>query len=147
MFNRYCQPLSIAGSFGGVLRQLRDVQLPVCGELIEWFDCEALSRRHELGGASLLVFDYICNLVQSFVERKQLLAESLPGHDYRQRPLSEHLYGVHALLTASLASQPTAGSVHSTLIATRKGAAVCLAETKSMLTIWASGRGISQVVL
>src|SRR6266478_1278574 len=77
MFNRRGQRLSIAGLFGGALKHLRTVQLLSGGVPVEWFDCEALCRRHRLGQATLLVFDYISPL--SEVLRKRLaVARPIP---------------------------------------------------------------------
>jgi len=97
MFNRYGQPLSIAGSFSSALEQLRAVSLRVDGVPVEWFDCEALCRRHELGRATLLVFDYVNNPGEPFLQRKQRLSRALPSHVHSQPPLPEQLYGVSAL--------------------------------------------------
>jgi hypothetical protein len=57
MFNRRGQPLSIAGEFGRALERLRAAVVRVNGRAVEWFDCEALDRRHALGRGTLLVFD------------------------------------------------------------------------------------------
>ena len=59
MFNRRGQPLSIAAEFGRALKRLRGAALIADGIALEWFDCEALDRRHGLGRGTLLVFDYI----------------------------------------------------------------------------------------
>jgi hypothetical protein len=94
MFNRCGQPLSIAELFGGVLKRLRRVSLLSGGVPVEWFDCEALCRRHRLGQATLLVFDYISPSGESLLLRKQVLAEALPAHDYAELPLPAELYSV-----------------------------------------------------
>src|SRR5437016_2091093 len=97
MFNRQGQPLSIAAEFGGALEHLRAI--PFGADGIEWFDCEALDRRHALGRGTLLVFDYIRPLGtpgEPWHKRKQVLAQALTRYDYRQVPLSESLYGVPA---------------------------------------------------
>jgi hypothetical protein len=100
MFNRYAQPLSISAEFGSALKCLRKVVLSAGGSTVEWFDCEALDRRHALGRGTLLVFDFITTPVMATVEpwrkRKQILAQALPEHDYSQVPLPEALYGVPA---------------------------------------------------
>jgi hypothetical protein len=100
MFNRYAQPLSIAAEFGSALKCLRKIVLSAGGSAVEWFDCEALDRRHALGRGTLLVFDFITTPVMATVEpwrkRKQILAQALPEHDYSQVPLPEALYGVPA---------------------------------------------------
>ena len=38
---------------------LQKIRLMNPGGAVEWFDCEALERRHGLGRGTLLVFDYI----------------------------------------------------------------------------------------
>jgi hypothetical protein len=52
MFNRHGQELSIANEFTRALESLRR-----CG--IEWLDCEAFERRHNLGRGSLIILDAI----------------------------------------------------------------------------------------
>src|SRR5258708_33647776 len=61
------------------------------------FDCEALCRRHRLGQATLLVFDYISSSSEALRQRKELLAQSFPAHDYAQPPLPAKLYSVRSL--------------------------------------------------
>jgi ATP-dependent DNA ligase len=102
MFNRYGGPLSIASEFGQALKRLREVALVVNGAA-EWFDCEALARRHPLGRGTLLVFDYIGP--EPLSRRKAALSEVLPPHDYMQPPLPQELYAVAAHLPASKAPQ------------------------------------------
>jgi ATP-dependent DNA ligase len=97
MFNRRGQPLSIAGLFTGALQRLRRLELQTGGGPVEWFDCEALCRRHRLGQATLLVFDYISPAGELLCQRKKLLADAFPAHDYVQPPLPEELYGVRPL--------------------------------------------------
>jgi ATP-dependent DNA ligase len=90
MFNRHGQPLSIAAEFGGALGRLRAVALIAEGRAVEWFDCEALDRRHALGRGTLLVFDYLTvwgMAGEPLRQRKELLAQALTEHDYRQVPL------------------------------------------------------------
>ena len=97
MFNRYGQPLSIAAEFGRALKRLRAVALLAEGRAVEWFDCEALDRRHALGRGTLLVFDYLSapgGVGEPWRKRKALLARSFTEHDWRQVPLPEALYGV-----------------------------------------------------
>jgi hypothetical protein len=52
MFNRQGEPLTIAAEFSAALDQLKAMRL-------EWIDCEALERRHNIGRGSLIVLDYI----------------------------------------------------------------------------------------
>jgi ATP-dependent DNA ligase len=99
MFNRYGQPLSIAAEFGSALKRIRDLKLVADGRLIEWFDCEALDRRHALGRGTLLAFDCIAppgSPAEPWHKRKELLAQALAVHEYRQMPLAEALYAVAA---------------------------------------------------
>ena len=104
MFNRYGQPLSIAAEFGSALKCLRRTVLSAGGSAVEWFDCEALDRRHALGRGTLLVLDYVTT-VEPWRKRKEILAQALPEHDYRQVPLSEALYGVAAHDPAEIDAQ------------------------------------------
>src|SRR6266852_7235894 len=92
MFNRYGQPLSVAAEFGSALKCLRKIVLSAGGSAVEWFDCEALDRRHALGRGTLLVFDYITAHGEPWLERQALLGQALAGHDYRQVPLPEAVY-------------------------------------------------------
>ena len=97
MFNRYGQPLSIAAEFGRALKCLRAAAVRVNGHALEWFDCEALDRRHALGRGTLLVFDYLPapgGVGEPWRKRKERLAQAFPEHDWRQVPLPEALYGV-----------------------------------------------------
>jgi hypothetical protein len=96
MFNRYAQPLSIAAEFACALQYLRKIVLRAGGTAVEWFDCEALDRRHALGRGTLMVFDYLSASGQLWPQRKEILAQALAGHDYRQVPRPEALYGVPA---------------------------------------------------
>ena len=108
MFNRYGQPLSIAGEFGRALERLRAAVVRVNGRAVEWFDCEALDRRHALGRGTLLVFDYLTVggvAGEPWRQRKELLAQSFPEHDCREAPLPEALYGVPGHDPAALKPQ------------------------------------------
>jgi ATP-dependent DNA ligase len=99
MFSRHGQPLSIAGLFGAALEQLREVKVRSGAELVEWFDCEALGRRHPLGRGTLLVFDFIASedgKAQSLARRKEALEQELLAHDHRQPPSPDTLYGVRS---------------------------------------------------
>jgi ATP-dependent DNA ligase len=99
MFNRYGQPLSIAVEFGRALKHLRSLKLMAGDIAIEWFDCEALDRRHALSRGTLLAFDYIAPPEASpepLNKRKEILAQALAVHQYRQVPLPEALYAVEA---------------------------------------------------
>jgi ATP-dependent DNA ligase len=108
MFNRHGQPLSIAAEFDRALKRLRAVALIAEGRAVEWFDCEALDRRHALGRGTLLVFDYLPapgGVGEPWRKRKALLAQSFTEHGWRQVPLSEALYGVPGHDPAALEPQ------------------------------------------
>ncbi len=86
--------------------RLRDIKLSVDGAAVEWFDCEALDRRHGLARATLLVFDLITGWAsEPWHKRKERLAQALPEHDYGQVPSAEALYGVRAHDVAALDPQ------------------------------------------
>ncbi len=106
MFNRHAQPLSITSEFGRALKRLRDIKLSVDGAAVDWFDCEALDRRHGLARGTLLVFDLITGWAsEPWHKRKERLAQALPEHDYGQVPSAEALYGVRAHDVAALDPQ------------------------------------------
>ncbi len=94
LFNRYGGLLSIASELAPALARLRQTSVVVQGKAIEWFDCEALARRHPLGRGTLLVFDYVG--AQPWQQRKQVLADAFPEHDYTQAPLAQEVYAVAA---------------------------------------------------
>ena len=89
MFNRHGQRLIIQREFATALAALRALRLSNGAGVVEWYDCEALERRHALGRGSLLVFDYIGS--EPYLRRKQRLVEGLASHDYRtgSRPHSQ----------------------------------------------------------
>ena len=114
MFNRRGQPLSIAAEFGRALKRLRAAALIADGRAVEWFDCEALDRRHGLGRGTLLVFDYIQApgvAGEPLGKRKELLAQAFPEHDYGQVPLPEALYGVRPHDPAAISPQELYGQL------------------------------------
>src|SRR2546427_3445359 len=84
MFNRYGQRLTIQREFSTALAALRALRLSNGAGVVEWYDCEALERRHALGRGTLLVFDYIGR--EPYLRRKQRLAEGLAVHDYAVPP-------------------------------------------------------------
>jgi len=84
MFNRYGQRLTIQREFSAALAALRALRLGNGAGIVEWYDCEALERRHALGRGALLVFDYIGS--DPYLRRKQRLAEGLAVHDYAVPP-------------------------------------------------------------
>src|SRR5713226_5221799 len=52
MFNRQGEELTIAGEFAEALEDLSRSS-------IEWLDCEALERRHNIGRGSLIILDAV----------------------------------------------------------------------------------------
>jgi hypothetical protein len=96
MFNRHGQRLSIQQEFGCALAILRGLQLNNGAGVVEWFDCEALERRHAIGQGALLVFDYISLAGEAYLHRKQSLAHALAVHDCRVQPHSDAPYSVGA---------------------------------------------------
>jgi hypothetical protein len=94
MFNRHGQRLSIQREFSAALATLRTLRLSSGAGEVEWWDCEALERRHALGRGTLLVFDYIgC---ETYVRRKQSLAQKLTVHDPTVPPRADSCYSVVA---------------------------------------------------
>lgn len=70
MWNRHGKPLSITAEFKTVLACLETCPL-------EWLDCEALERRHDLGRGSLVVLDTLDHAALPYTDRMSLLASSL----------------------------------------------------------------------
>jgi len=58
MFNRKGEDLTIAGEFKPALQKLKAKAASIATTL-EWFDCEALERRHNIGRGTLIVLDYV----------------------------------------------------------------------------------------
>lgn len=67
MWNRQGKPLSIEHEFAAVLETLRTANLP---PEMEWLDCEALERRHDLGRGSLVILDYLAPDKTPYKERR-----------------------------------------------------------------------------
>src|SRR6267142_2032711 len=76
------------------MNHLRSLRLVSGGLPVEWFDCEALYRRHRLGRGALPVFDYISTSGEALRQRKELLAQAFPAHDYSQPPSRGELYAM-----------------------------------------------------
>jgi len=100
-FNRYGQRLSIEQEFAAALALLQKLRGYAGERLIEWFDCEALHRRHQLGRGVLLVFDYIVPGVmgaerEPYWVRKAKLATLLVEHDCLVPPQPHGIYAVRA---------------------------------------------------
>ena len=100
MFNRYGQRLTIQREFSAALAALRALRLGNGAGIVEWYDCEALERRHALGRGALLVFDYIGS--DPYLRRKQRLAEGLAVHDYAVPPRSDCACSVGAAAPGDL---------------------------------------------
>jgi ATP-dependent DNA ligase len=94
MFNRHGQRLTIQREFSTALALLRDLRLSNGAGVVEWYDCEALERRHALGRGALLVFDYIGS--DPYLRRKEKLAEALAVHDHAVPPRPDCAYSVGA---------------------------------------------------
>ena len=104
MFNRYGERLTIQREFSDALSLLQTVRLATQAGLVEWFDCEALERRHGLGRGTLMVFDYVVpGSHESYLERKAKLAQVLPVHDYAVPPQPNRAYSVVASAPEKLA--------------------------------------------
>jgi hypothetical protein len=82
MWNRRGQRLSIEHEFAAVLEAIRTAELP---PEMEWLDCEALERRHDLGRGSLVILDYLALGKTTYDERKLSLADAIhPCGEIRQ---------------------------------------------------------------
>ncbi len=69
MFNRHGQQLSIAPEFAIALAKLSRCN-------IEWLDCEAFERRHDLGRGSLVVLDAVLPNLTASERWHQVISES-----------------------------------------------------------------------
>lgn len=95
MFNRYGARLTIAREFSRALVMLREIQLISLAGPVEWFDCEALERRHGLGRGTLMVFDYVqVGNQEAYLERATRLAGVLKVHPYAEIPEPEAICAV-----------------------------------------------------
>jgi hypothetical protein len=74
MWNRRGKRLSIEHEFTAVLEAIRNADLP---PEMEWLDCEALERRHDLGRGSLVILDYLAPSKTTYDERKLSLADAI----------------------------------------------------------------------
>lgn len=77
MWNRKGERLSIEDEFRDALQDLCEFGV-LAG--IEWWDCEALERRHNIGKGSLIVLDYIATGVP-FSERASFVSCYIPELD------------------------------------------------------------------
>lgn len=78
MFNRHLKPLSIQSEFTETLKKLAEASLV---ESVEWWDCEALERRHDFARGSLIVLDAAVPGV-SYAERQEILSSLFRPLDY-----------------------------------------------------------------
>tara|TARA_B100001559_G_C16220997_1_gene493442 strand:- start:57 stop:659 length:603 start_codon:yes stop_codon:yes gene_type:complete len=69
MFNRHGDKLSIQHEFKDAIKELQDAY-----PNIEWIDCEALGRRHEIGKSTLIVLDAV--VPGTYEERRSLLTKN-----------------------------------------------------------------------
>ena len=76
MFNRNGERLSIAKEFTLALEELQEIHDPICK--LEWLDCEALERRHNLGRGLLLALDLLDEAAQPYSVRRELLEDLFP---------------------------------------------------------------------
>ena len=106
MFNRYGERLTIEREFSAAMALLQQVQFVSQDSVVEWFDCEALERRHGLGQGTLMVFDYMVPGSQEpYLERKAKLRLALSAHDYTQPPQPDRAYVVLAAAPEKLTAE------------------------------------------
>lgn len=89
MFNRQGDELTISDEFSGALENLSRSS-------VEWLDCEALERRHEIGRGSLIVLDAIVPKL-SAGERYTLLIKEAQQSQWQiatigERPDASQIY-------------------------------------------------------
>ena len=77
MWNRHGALLMIADCFRPALGAL--AKLASCG--LEWADCEALERRHNLGRGTLVVLDVVPESGMPSYEQRRAVVESLVATD------------------------------------------------------------------
>jgi hypothetical protein len=95
MFNRHGQLLTIQREFSAARAWLRELHVVSDAGVVEWFDGEALERRHGLGQGTLMVFDYIVTgSLEPYWKRNARLAAVLPVHDYTVPPKPDWVYAV-----------------------------------------------------
>lgn len=89
MWNRKGEQLSIAAEFAAALEKLRDNT-----HVAEWFDCEALDRRHGIARGSLIILDVVLPALP-YTERRALLCGSTsPFRESRMRHCHTYLHTI-----------------------------------------------------
>ncbi len=90
MFNRLGQRLTIEPEFAAPLAGLRQA---CSGYTVEWVDCEALERRHDIGRGTLIVLDWLWS-VENHKSRRWRIKEQLdlPTLGYEAIPRPHALY-------------------------------------------------------
>lgn len=104
MFNHQLQRSTIEHEFTAAIEKLRSLKLNVS----EWFDCEALARRHNIGRGTLILLDFIpttmgVGVVEerrwtaagTYLARRALLELSarfadVPTHTELNKPIEPH---------------------------------------------------------
>jgi len=93
MWNRKGEQLSIAAEFTTALAQLQEYSVQVHGApILEWFDCEALERRHNIGRGALIVLDVI--IPGTYIDRRDTLTAScrIPCFDPARIPMLDRVF-------------------------------------------------------
>jgi hypothetical protein len=89
MFNRQGDELTIASEFSETLNELSRSR-------VEWLDCEALERRHNIGRGSLIILDAIVSTLTAAERYCRLIQEAedlaWPSLGIGQRPEQDHVY-------------------------------------------------------
>lgn len=99
MFNHQLQRSTIEHEFTAAIEKLRSLKLNVS----EWFDCEALERRHNIGRGTLILLDFIPTTMEerrwtaagTYLARRALLELSasfagVPTHTELNKPIEPH---------------------------------------------------------
>src|ERR1051326_3324371 len=89
MFNRQGEELTIAGEFAEALEDLSRSS-------IEWLDCEALERRHNIGRGTLIILDAVGPVLNAGQRYTTLIEEAerlkWPSLGIGQRPEEHQAY-------------------------------------------------------
>jgi len=86
MFNRHGGKLSIAHEYTEAIKELQQAH-----SHIEWLDCEALGRRHNVNRGALMILDAV--LPGTFLERKEVLVKADEQYDSHKCYLIELGHG------------------------------------------------------
>lgn len=98
MWNRHGQPLTIADEFKAALDRLEELAAVTA---IEWWDVEALERRHNIGRGGLIVLDWIPAhpaFQPPWSSRNQFLHQHLPEFDLVFDPANFPLLSIPPLV-------------------------------------------------